>query len=388
MQKFSQNPPGELWHPRVLKRRMPLPICWGRWKAQQKKGAAKLSVVALKESLYICVVYLQYFSETIFSTWTWNIGIETHCPILQWNLAPPFQFGTEGVYREVLSNSVHLMSVVFAHQIREPITRWFLVPRKMRSQSSVGFGENIHKLKISGKTMFRFWWVKNEEMIVATARSSKRPEEREFVADPAVSVRMYCKKTLRARRDLDGKKDPETRQSVLTANGEVHTFSSSQCKYSRNLLSYCWARFAKITDTLYAWVSGSLATIDQKIGKYLQDRQFRTSCRSRLICGFWKQVVFNKATTGIVGTRCTLGQWKQGYIKFIFGFSIRATWRTCHLETGGGISERWQERCGRSVGRSAILIGGCQEKYLKVTELLASTHSSRGSNSEHPPKLV
>ena len=38
------------------------------------------------------------------------------------------------------------------------------------------------------------------------------------------------------------------------------------------------------------WVSGP--TIDQKWEKsYLQDRQFRISCRSRLICQFWKQFV-------------------------------------------------------------------------------------------------
>ena len=50
----------------------------------------------------------------------------------------------------------------------------------------------------------------------------------------------------------------------------------------------------------------SRATIDQTWEKYyLQDRQFRTSCRSKIICQFWKQFVFYNATTRIVGTWCT-----------------------------------------------------------------------------------
>ena len=38
---------------------------------------------------------------------------------------------------------------------------------------------------------------------------------------------------------------------------------------------------------------------------FLQDKQFRISCRSRVICQFWKHFVFYFATTGIVGIGCT-----------------------------------------------------------------------------------
>ena len=50
--------------------------------------------------------------------------------------------------------------------------------------------------------------------------------------------------------------------------------------------------------------------------------------------------------------------WKQGCIKIIFRFSIRVKWRTNYQETGAIIPEGWQERCGRSVGRSSILVRG------------------------------
>ena len=105
----------------------------------------------------------------------------------------------------------------------------------------------------------------------------------------------------------------------------------------------------------YEWVSGQQPRLTQKWETYfLQDRQFRASCGSRLICQFWKQFVFCNATTGIVGTRCTLRLWEQGCIKFIFGFGFRVKWRTCSKETSAGISGRWQERCERSVGGSTI----------------------------------
>ena len=36
------------------------------------------------------------------------------------------------------------------------------------------------------------------------------------------------------------------------------------------------------------------------MGRVLKDRQFRTSCLSRVICQFWRQFVFYIAVTGIV----------------------------------------------------------------------------------------
>ena len=103
----------------------------------------------------------------------------------------------------------------------------------------------------------------------------------------------------------------------------------------------------------------SRATIDQKWEKYcLQDRQFRTSCRSRLIYRFWKQFVFYNATTGIVETRCTTSLWKQGCIKFVFtGNSKRnpsALWfRTRHMD-------RWrQSRLLEATGWISVVIIIC-----------------------------
>ena len=51
---------------------------------------------------------------------------------------------------------------------------------------------------------------------------------------------------------------------------------------------------------------------------HLQDRQFCTSCRSRVICQFRKQFVFDYAITRIVGTRGTSSIWKHSCSKLIF----------------------------------------------------------------------
>ena len=84
-------------------------------------------------------------------------------------------------------------------------------------------------------------------------------------------------------------------------------------------------------------MSGSKATIDQKWEEYyLQDGQFRTSCRSRVIRQFWKQFVLCTAITGLIERRCTPCLWKQGCIKLIFRFSIRTKCRTSHQDWGKG----------------------------------------------------
>ena len=71
---------------------------------------------------------------------------------------------------------------------------------------------------------------------------------------------------------------------------------------------------------------------------YLQERQFCTSCRSRVVCQFRKQFVFNYAITRIVGTRGISSIWKQSGSKLIFRFSIRAKWRNWPSELG---QESW-----------------------------------------------
>ena len=64
-----------------------------------------------------------------------------------------------------------------------------LDPRTIRPQSSVGFGENICKLKNSDKTTSK---TPTEKW--TPAPTSTRPEEREFVVDSGASVHMMSKK--------------------------------------------------------------------------------------------------------------------------------------------------------------------------------------------------
>ena len=121
----------------------------------------------------------------------------------------------------------------------------------------------------------------------------------------------------------------------------------------------------------------SRATIDPKWAKYcLQDRQFRTSCRSRLICQFWKQFVFCNATTGIVGTRCTTTLWKQGCIKFVFGFSDELATRKLWQKP---LSDDKQDAKDPLADMPFWLEDFTDN--LKVPEMRAPAHSSRDSES-------
>ena len=62
----------------------------------------------------------------------------------------------------------------------------------MRPQSSVGFGENIYKLKNLDKTLFYF----PGEVKAMLAPTTKRLEEREFVVDSGASMHMMRKMDL------------------------------------------------------------------------------------------------------------------------------------------------------------------------------------------------
>ena len=121
--------------------------------------------------------------------------------------------------------------------------------------------------------------------------------------------------------------------------------SSQPCNYSKKrLLYFRWASFAKTTDTP---MSGSAVKSHDwpKVGKLLTAKQrisYLLSFQGYL--SVLKQFDFSNATTRIVGTRRTPGLWKQGCIKLIFRFSVRAEWRTSHQETGSGA-------CNCSVGR-------------------------------------
>ena len=121
----------------------------------------------------------------------------------------------------------------------------------------------------------------------------------------------------------------------------------------------------------------SRATIDQKWEKYcLQDRQFRTSCRSRLIYRFWKQFVFYNATTGIVETRCTTSLWKQGCIKFVFRFSYELATRKLGQKS---LSDDKQDAKDQ-LGDMPFWLQDFTDN-LKVPEMPAPAHSSWDSRN-------
>ena len=63
----------------------------------------------------------------------------------------------------------------------------------------------------------------------------------------------------------------------------------------------------------FEWGQRSNATIDAKWEKYhLQDRQFRTSCRSRMIRQFWKEFVLQIAITGLdLRVRLQVQYWSE-----------------------------------------------------------------------------
>ena len=71
----------------------------------------------------------------------------------------------------------------------------------MRPQSSVGFGENIHKLKNSDKATSH---ILGEARAMTTLIASKRPEEREFVVDSGASMQVMSKKRIKFRTIMDG----------------------------------------------------------------------------------------------------------------------------------------------------------------------------------------
>ena len=195
---------------------------------------------------------------------------------------------------------------------------------------------HIYKLKNSDKATFYI----PGEVKAMPAPTSKRPAEREFEVDSGASMHMMSKKELSSEELLTVERS-RTPTVVLTANGEVHTYEEAQV-FVHDLIQFVTVQLLEETPVVlslgkfckghgysYQWVSGQEPRLTQNGKKYyLQNRQFCTSCRSRVICQFRKQFVFYYATTRIVGTRDTpLVSGKQSCSKLIFRFSIRAKWR-------------------------------------------------------------
>ena len=120
-----------------------------KFSKESKKGGAKGSAALF--------VYLKILiRETLLYTWKGEIGIKTRRQILQGHVAPTKKSGRKGsiarYYPKVCASWAQSLRAKF----RRRITWGDLAPRKMRPQSSMGFGENIHKLKNGTKLRFIF----------------------------------------------------------------------------------------------------------------------------------------------------------------------------------------------------------------------------------------
>ena len=180
-----------VWKRMCTWRQMPRSTCWGRRKAQQKvkeRWCEKISCDI--EGVYTIGLCISRFSsEKVHSTWTRKIGIKAHRQILQGHLASNLISGKKGSSRGIIQVCASEAQSLRAN-IRGKITWGNLAPRKMRPQSSVGFGEHIYKLKNSDRTTF----FSPVEAKVMPASTSKRPEEREVVVDSRASMHMMSKK--------------------------------------------------------------------------------------------------------------------------------------------------------------------------------------------------
>ena len=122
----------------------------------------------------------------------------------------------------------------------------------MRPQSSVGFGENIEKLKNSDKTTFCFLI---EAKAMQAPITSKSSEEREFVVDSGASLHMMSKTDL-SSEEMGTVKRSRNPTVVLTANGEVHTHEEAQVFVHDLNLFVTVQLLCEDHGYSYGWVSG------------------------------------------------------------------------------------------------------------------------------------
>ena len=293
----------------------------------EKRWCERISCF-LKESTQSGLCISRSLSEKVYSTWTRKIGIETRRQILQRRLALNQNSGKKGSIARHYPKVCTSWAWSLRAKIRAQITWGGLDPRTMRPQSSVGFGEKIYKLKNSDKTTF---YVPGEVKGMSTPITSKRPEERDFVVDSgsinahdeqkknqAQKNYMDCEKVLSPNSSLDCKRwrahsrgGTSVRSWLESVRNRATTRRNASCPVARQALQR--------PRILLRVGQRSSTTINPKYEKYyVQDRQFCTSFRSRVICQSRKQFVFYDAITRIVGTRG---------ISSIFRFSIWAKWR-------------------------------------------------------------
>ena len=156
--------------------------------------------------------------------------------------------------------------------------------------------KHIYKLKNSDKAAFSIL----VQARVVPAPTSKRPEEREFAVDSGVSMHMMSKKT-QAHMNWTLCEDPENPTVVLTHTNEeaqvfVHdlNFFVTVQLLEDALAVLSLGKLCVDDGYSYEWVSGQKTTVAQRReDNCVQNGQFRTSCRSRVIHQFWKQFVVN-----------------------------------------------------------------------------------------------
>ena len=119
---------------------------------------------------------------------------------------------------------------------------------------------------------------------VMPAPTSKRPEERKFEVDSGASLHMVSWKEL-SSEELDTVRRSRTPTVVLAANGEVHTIGEAQVFVHDLNLFVTVQSLDETLAVLSLWAGQrSKVTVDQRReSNHVQNEQFRTSCRSRVI---------------------------------------------------------------------------------------------------------
>ena len=134
----------QVWDYMQIWKNMFLQTCWGWWEAQQEvkeRWCERISCII--EGVYtigLCVS--RFLSEKVCSTWRRAIGIKTRRQILQGHLAPNKNSGKKGSIAGIIQKCEPHERSPCAPKFGK-VTWGDLAPRKMRPQSSMGFGETI-----------------------------------------------------------------------------------------------------------------------------------------------------------------------------------------------------------------------------------------------------
>ena len=277
---------------------MSFPTCWGWRKAPQKAKErwCKGSAAKLKESTQLGWASQDSYPRKSILRERGKLRSKHTVKFTNGHLAPNQKSGKKGsIGRSCLkvrtSWAQHVCSQIWG------TTTWGdPAPWKMRPQSSMGFGETYLQAQECGQSSV----FSSIEATVMPAPTSKSPEERDFVVDSGAPMHMMSKEEL-SSEEMDTARRSRPPTEVSTANGEVQTHEEAQVFVHDLYLFVTVQLLDGYTCSLIAkqalqrprtllWVGQrSKATIDQKREDYhLQNRQCRTSCRSRVVHQSWK----------------------------------------------------------------------------------------------------